>query len=264
MNAELRISKLVTESDQNKVNIEKTNKLIQDMEIDIQLKEKKIEELLKDLEQHKTSTEEQIVYLQIQLNTNKTKDENKDKELLSLKKQLDLKTSQISALQNSNEEKDMSVKSNKEMIQALQSRLIELEPELAHTKDKLKEYERNTSVHAMMKAEHDALLHNLKKDLKSSFDENEELLKKISELNEFKLKAEAQSAVVGGTRHAGPGGGFLGDHGDARKACVAKLVAAFEKIDGFEILPAPEEIRQPLPLPTRVVEIQHRRDGIHA
>jgi hypothetical protein len=43
------------------------------------------------------------------------------------------------------EEKDLSYKSNKDMIQALQSRLIEMEPELAASRDKVAQFERNAS-----------------------------------------------------------------------------------------------------------------------
>src|SRR5262245_32555773 len=44
---------------------------------------------------------------------------------------------------------------------------------------------------------------------------------------------------------------------------VRERVQPLKKINGFEILPAAESVRQPLPFWARIIEIQHRGDGIY-
>src|SRR6266550_3164776 len=45
---------------------------------------------------------------------------------------------------------------------------------------------------------------------------------------------------------------------------VANFVETFQEIDGIKIFAATKGIRDPLPFLARIVEIQHRSDGIHA
>jgi hypothetical protein len=44
---------------------------------------------------------------------------------------------------------------------------------------------------------------------------------------------------------------------------VADFVEALQEIDRVEILPAAVDVRHPLTGFARVVEVEHRRDGIH-
>ena len=78
------------------------------------------------------------------------------------------------------------------------------------------------------------------------------------------LEAESQPAGVGGTRDSWPGGGLLGDHGHARESLIANLIAAFQKTDRVEVFPPAKAVRNPLAGFARVIEVKHRRHGIHA
>ncbi len=157
----------------------------------------KVEELRKEAEASRLVFEEKLLSLQMQANAHKGKDDGRDKELAVARKQLEKLGAQLAALQLMNEEKDMSVRSNKEMISALQERLIELEPDLAQARDRVRDLERNGSAATMLKVEQDALLTGLRRDLKLSLEERDEGLKRVRELEEFKVKAEGQLLKMG-------------------------------------------------------------------
>ena len=76
------------------------------------------------------------------------------------------------------------------------------------------------------------------------------------------LEPEAEAADVRRARHAGPGGGLLGGGDDAGLARVHKLVELLQERDRLEILAAAEAVRDPLALLPRVVQVQHRCDGV--
>ena len=78
------------------------------------------------------------------------------------------------------------------------------------------------------------------------------------------LEAEAEPAEVDGTRDARPCGRLLGGGDDAGLAAVDDLVHLLEEHDGVEILAPAELVRHPLALLARVVEVEHRRDGVDA
>ena len=65
--------------------------------------------------------------------------------------QLEKAGSQIASLQLFLEEKEIGLKSNKEMIQGLQSRLMEVEPELDSLKEKLKSRENDSHASSVLK-----------------------------------------------------------------------------------------------------------------
>jgi hypothetical protein len=71
----------------------------------------------------------------------------------------------------------------------------------------------------------------------------------------------AQMRRAGDTR---PGGRFLGDRHHARGAPIDGGVHLLEEIDGFEVLAAAVLVRRPLAFLARVVEVEHRGDGVHA
>ena len=129
-------------------------KQLQTMEAVISSKNSELDALQKELESNKTTYEEKVVYLQMQMNTAKGRDEGRDKEkekeVAAQKAIVDKLSAQITALQRITEEKELSYKSNKELIQALQTRLMELEPELAQSKDKIAQFERNSSAQVLV------------------------------------------------------------------------------------------------------------------
>jgi chromosome segregation ATPase len=115
------------------------------MEGAINAKNAEIESIQKELENNKTTYEEKVVYLQMQMTAAKNREDQGGKDAAAHKATVDKLTAQIAALQRTIEEKDLSYKSNKDMIQALQTRIIELEPELASSRDKIAQLERNGS-----------------------------------------------------------------------------------------------------------------------
>eukprot|EP01036_Dinobryon_divergens_P033198 gene33198-42929_t len=144
-------------------------------------KNRALDQMQKQAESATLSWEEKVVYLQMQLNGEHT----------ALKKQLE------KALTGA-EESQLSTKSNKEVISALQSRLVEVEPKLAQSKDKVREQERLISAAALMKAEQDALAASLRRELKVAFEEREELLRKHREQEEFRVLSEGQLLKLAG------------------------------------------------------------------
>ena len=78
------------------------------------------------------------------------------------------------------------------------------------------------------------------------------------------LEAEAEPAQVGRPGDARPGGGLLGGADRPRLAVVDELVEAPEEVDRVEVLVAAEAVRHPLAFLARVVEVEHRGDGVDA
>jgi len=74
------------------------------------------------------------------------------------------------------------------------------------------------------------------------------------------FKAESEPTEIGW----GPGGRFLRDHHHTRPACVDGFVQFLEKLDGLDVLPPTESVWDPLAFLPRIIEIQHRRDGVNA
>jgi len=161
------------------------------MEAAIGEKNRAIEGLEKQAEAARGSFEEKIVYMQMQLNSAKSRDDGRDKELQVLRKQAE----KAAALA---EERELSVRSNKDLISALQSRLVELEPELLHAKERCKELDRLLAAASMMKVEQEAVSASLRKELKACLDQREELVHQLRDLQEFRSRAEGQLLKLGG------------------------------------------------------------------
>ena len=79
----------------------------------------------------------------------------------------------------------------------------------------------------------------------------------------FHFRREAQAAEVHRPGHARPRGRLLGDHHDARRPLVAGGVDLLQERDRVQVLPAAEHVRRPLARLARVVQVQHRGDGVH-
>ena len=78
------------------------------------------------------------------------------------------------------------------------------------------------------------------------------------------LEAEAEPAEVRRARDARPRRRLLGRRDHARLAAVDDLVVLLEEADGVEVLVAAVLVRHPLALLARVVEVEHRGDGVDA
>lgn len=171
------------------------------MEVAIIEKTTKLGELAKQLEADKAAYEEKVVSIQMtaasaaqtaSASAAREGDEAKEREMAALRQQLESAQSQIAALKTAQEEADMSVANNRDMISALQSRLIEVEPELMQAREKLKRMESEKTASALLRAEHQAEFNKLSKDLKRAFAVNEETAKALAELEEYKANAEGK------------------------------------------------------------------------
>ena len=63
---------------------------------------------------------------------------------------------------------------------------------------------------------------------------------------------------------ARPGGGLLGDRDDPGDALVAGGVDLLQERDRLEVLASAVDVRRPLAVLARVVEVEHRGDGVDA
>eukprot|EP01031_Cornospumella_fuschlensis_P031810 gene31810-38459_t len=148
----------------------------------MQTKQADLEKATKQLEEVKLHEEEQVVYFQMQLQAAKQREDGLNVDL----KNLQLK---LSSVQKSLEETEIHVATNRELLQALQSRLIEIEPDLAQAKDKV-----NTLT--VLRMEQDSLIQTLRKDLKNALADKESLSKRMSEVETDKLKYEGNSVKI--------------------------------------------------------------------
>ena len=89
------------------------------------------------------------------------------------------------------------------------------------------------------------------------------VLKNVVHPPHVPLHAEAESSDEGRPRHHRPGRRLLGDCLNIGELLVDCLVHLFEKADGFQILPAAELVRDPLPFLSGVIEVEHGSDGVH-
>ena len=76
------------------------------------------------------------------------------------------------------------------------------------------------------------------------------------------LQPEAQAAARGRLGDAGPRGRLLGDRHDAGHQLVGGRVGLLEQADRLEVLATAVHVGDPLAVLARVVEVEHRRDGV--
>src|SRR5207247_2010800 len=74
----------------------------------------------------------------------------------------------------------------------------------------------------------------------------------------------AEDAEIHRSADAGPRSRFLGRRERAFVIAVREAVQLLQKTDRLEVLASSERVRNPLPFLARVVQIQHRRDRVHA
>ena len=77
------------------------------------------------------------------------------------------------------------------------------------------------------------------------------------------LEGEPQAAEVRRPRHGRPGGRLLRHRDRAGVPLVHQFVHSLEKGDRLEVLVPPVDVRDPLPRFPGVVEVEHRRHGVH-
>ena len=78
------------------------------------------------------------------------------------------------------------------------------------------------------------------------------------------LHAVAEATARGRGGHAGPCRGLLGDHDDAGVTTVRGRVGFLDELDGLQVLAATVLVGAPLAVLARVVQVQHRGNGVDA
>jgi hypothetical protein len=175
--------KLQTELEQTKRIEETLREQCSAFEETLQLKNDSLLLFQKEIESIKTQSEEKVLYLQMQLNNGKTKDDGKDRELTILR-------SELENLRRTEAEKDVSTEQSKEFIHTLKNKTFEIERELDTFRNKARESERNLNAIILLKAEQESLLGSLRRDLRNVVDTKDEALKRIKELDEYKIRTD--------------------------------------------------------------------------
>ena len=145
-----------------------------------------------ELDAARSKNEEKVLYLQMQVNSAKARDEEKDRDVATLKAQLEAMSAQVASLRRLTAEKESAVGSNREVIEALQNKIFDLEPEVERGKEKVRELERNVNAQLLLKAEQDALLAALRRDLKAMIEVRDDGARRVRELEEHKGRADGQ------------------------------------------------------------------------
>lgn len=161
---------------------------------DLSLKERssQIEDFTKKSEAEKNKAEERILYLQMQLNALKAKEDVKDKELAALKAASEESTVAIAALQNQVKDGEININDYKEVIRDLHAKISDLEEELLRARGKGQELEKNSAYTTVLKAEQEAIVATLKKDLKQAISSREDYARRCRDLEDYRVKAESK------------------------------------------------------------------------
>jgi chromosome segregation ATPase len=165
-------------------------------------KNQELEHSTKEREKEKVQWEEKVVYVTMQLQQVKQQRDEMinvlkpklEEEIQRYKQESELYASKWKSLQNQkDEEKEILLSSNKEMIIALQQRLLQIEPESAHFKERCHELERHLQALKVMKMEQDNVVTALTKDLQNARDQSQQLSTLPQELLDWKEKYEQMS-----------------------------------------------------------------------
>ena len=136
-------------------------------------------------------TEEKIMYLQMQLNSMRVKEEQSASELGTLREDLEVMTATVI-------EKGIAFDQKKDIVEKLQNKLFENEEEINTFRGKILELERNVTAVKLLKDEKESLLLAARRDIKVMVDAREQSLRKMQELEEYKLKTENISVKLAG------------------------------------------------------------------
>jgi chromosome segregation ATPase len=155
------------------------------MESVILAKNQDVENLQREKAQQKLQLEERIVTIQLQLQ--------------QYKQDLDSHQMKIKSLLNEREEKETVMSSNKEMIVALQSRIIELEPQFLHLQSTISDLQSHLQATKVLKMEQDskiASFQNIEQLLSTTKEQLQQRTRELSnsESRNSQLVSQLQSA----------------------------------------------------------------------
>lgn len=144
-----------------------------------------------EVERLKNQTEEKVLYLQLQLNNMRGKDELNVLEIANLKR--DAASTSAFLLEG-----DVLIAQKKDIIAKLQNKLFENEEEMTTFREKIIENEKNLTATKLLKDEKESLLLALRRDLKVVIDSKDVALKKVQTLEEYQLKNENMNVKLTG------------------------------------------------------------------
>lgn len=145
----------------------------------------------KKSEERRIKAEEKVMYLQLQLNNVKGREESANHDGIVIKKELEKMREMI-------QEREEVIAQRKELIEALQNKLFESENSTVLLRQKIAEVERNLSASQLLKDEKEGLLVALRRDVRALTEGKELAAKRMQELEDFKLKTEtANNKILG-------------------------------------------------------------------
>lgn len=142
-----------------------------------ELKEKtaKMQHYQRDLEESRGKHEEALMYLQMQLNSFKTKAEVAENELKNT-------AGKVTQLQSHADSSSGALKAHEQEISVLKKQISDHELKYAKLREHTTEVEKSLNMMNLMKAEQDNLYNTFKREAKVALDAKEELLGKVKEL----------------------------------------------------------------------------------
>jgi chromosome segregation ATPase len=186
-----KIKKLESQNEEGKASESSLQSTIAAFEEKLRLRN---EELLTDKrknEELRVKAEEKVMYLQLQINNVKGREEQMNTDSITLKKEAEKMKEMIS-------ERELIIAQRKELIEKLQNKLFENENDIGSFRQRIQEAEKNLTAAKLLKDEKDALLSSLRKDMRAMFDSKEQAILRVQELEEYKLKREnIEVKVVG-------------------------------------------------------------------
>jgi chromosome segregation ATPase len=152
-------------------------------------KNQRIEELEKMFETEKAAREEDLVFFRLQqMKSDKgavVDDVKTVAELSEAKQKILLQGSEL-------EEQRQRIETLLEQTRQYEKRMFGLESDANRYKDRLKEFEKNSGATAVLKAEQEALLNSLRRDLKNALSAKEDATRHIKDLEAYRGRAEGQ------------------------------------------------------------------------
>lgn len=196
LEAQARVRKLDAECERLKEAEGCLQRQASEMEKALEKKSAALEALKKESDVSRAQIEEKMLMVQMQSNSIKSQLEARDREARTASAGLESATAQLKSLQHQTEEREGALKSNKELLAALQARLTDIEPELERATARLKEQTRIAGAQTLLKAEQEALLSSLRRDLKAALDARDASSKQLALLDDFRVKYEQAGQKV--------------------------------------------------------------------
>jgi hypothetical protein len=152
-------------------------------------KNHRMEELEKLVEAEKAAREEDLVFFRLQqMKSDKGGPVDDVKIVAELSEAKQLILLQRSELEEQRARNELL----SEQIRHSEKKILTLDSEAERVKDKLKEIEKNSGATAVLKAEQEALLNSLRRELKNALSAKEDSARRLKDLEEYRSRAEGQ------------------------------------------------------------------------